>query len=91
MLLWLPCPPALFFLAPLQVQLPLAAAVSLLEGFAGLSDPASLATILAGIAPRALLLLGGGSGGGGNARGQLAAAISAKLSGQKTQILQPGE
>lgn len=71
----------------LQVQLPFAASVSLLEGFAGLSDPASLATILGGIAPRTLLLLGGSAA----ASAQLAAACAGKLGKEATQILQPSK
>lgn len=71
----------------LQVQLPFAASVSLLEGFAGLSDPASLATILGGIAPRTLLLLGGSAA----ATAQLAAACAGKLGKEATQILQPSK
>lgn len=69
-----------------QVQLPFAATVSLMDGFSGLSDPASLATIVGGITPRSLLLLGGSAAD----TAQLAAACASKLSKEQTQILQPG-
>jgi hypothetical protein len=70
-----------------QVQLPFAAAVSLLEGFAGLSDHASLATILAGISPRSLLLLGSG----GSSIADMAAVCASKLNKEQTRVLESGE
>jgi hypothetical protein len=62
------------------------ATVSAMEGFAGLSDPASLATIIGGIAPRSLLLLGGSRADAAH----LAAACASKLGKEQTQIMQPG-
>lgn len=69
-----------------QVELSFSAQTSLLQGFTGLSDPSSLATILATIAPRSLLLLGGGA----SSSQELAALISSKLSAEQTSVVQPG-
>jgi hypothetical protein len=57
-----------------------------MEGFAGLSDPASLATIIGGITPRSLLLLGGSA----SDTAHLAAACASKLGKDQTQIIHPG-
>jgi hypothetical protein len=60
--------------------------VSLLEGFAGLSDPASLATILKGISPRSLLLLGGS----GSSTADMAVVCAGKLNKEQTRVVQSG-
>ena len=74
-------------MSPLQVQLQFAASVLFMDGFAGLSDAASLATILAGIAPRSLLLLGANA----EDTTHLAQMCASKFSKQQTKVIQPGK
>jgi hypothetical protein len=60
------------------------------DGFAGLSDARSLATIIEGLSPRALLLLGANA-----ADTQHLATVCGQLLrdrlGQQTRLYQPGE
>jgi hypothetical protein len=68
----------------------LSASVTFVDGFAGLSDPRSLATIVEGVAPRALALVGASGPDTAKLADACHQVMLHKL-GQTIKLYQPGE
>jgi predicted metal-dependent RNase len=70
-----------------QVSLSFAATAQLLEGYSGGSDGRSLRTIVANLAPRALVLIGGSQ----IETQEMASACKRELPQQQTRVYTPGK
>lgn len=82
-----PLPPLLLLqVVHEQVSLSFAATAQLLEGYSGGSDGRSLRTIVANLAPRALVLVGGSQ----TETQEMANACKRELRQQQTRVYTPG-